>query len=622
MKQKLTRSISILRHRLQVLRQIYGMVSDYKWLIVALMVLSFIVSITNLVGLGTAILLISEPTSKALSEVLFLKSLIVEIGGLELVERIYVAAAVLVLAAIIRGVLVYITGLLSQWLSLRITRELRLQVFNQLLEIEMRFIYRESIGNLYTILASYTSRIWGLVTLLMSALRNVLNTVLSISVLVVISWELTFLAFFLLIGLSTPVRNTLSRRMQAWAERVRHASIAHNNASIESLSAMKLIRVFAKESETQAQYQEILDRLQNLLFRSGVVSGLTGPSLGIVNALALGFLLVGSTWFFPTDPPETWLGLLVPFFLLVYRLIGPISSFSSMRISISTMIPDLRALIYFLNREDKPFLENGDIRFEVLNDNIRFENVQFAYDLEGEEEVIQGVSFTIPKSQMTAIVGPSGAGKTTLVDLIVRLYDPQHGRIVVDDVDLRDFDIHSWRSKLAVVSQDIFLFDDTVRANLLFARGDASEEELICATKQANAHDFIMELPEGYETKLGKGGVRLSGGQRQRIAIARALLVDPEVLILDEATSNLDTKSERIIQEAIDTVTRERTVVAIAHRLSTIRNAKNIVVLDRGKVVEEGTHRELMMLEGYYAEMVQVQSLEREPELESDSVAQ
>jgi subfamily B ATP-binding cassette protein MsbA len=410
--------------------------------------------------------------------------------------------------------------------------------------------------------------------------------------------------------------------MQAWAERVRHASIAHNNASIESLSAMKLIRVFAKESETQAQYQEILDRLQNLLFRSGVVSGLTGPSLGIVNALALGFLLVGSTWFFPTDPPETWLGLLVPFFLLVYRLIGPISSFSSMRISISTMIPDLRALIYFLNREDKPFLENGDIRFEVLNDNIRFENVQFAYDLEGEEEVIQGVSFTIPKSQMTAIVGPSGAGKTTLVDLIVRLYDPQHGRIVVDDVDLRDFDIHSWRSKLAVVSQDIFLFDDTVRANLLFARGDASEEELICATKQANAHDFIMELPEGYETKLGKGGVRLSGGQRQRIAIARALLVDPEVLILDEATSNLDTKSERIIQEAIDTVTRERTVVAIAHRLSTIRNAKNIVVLDRGKVVEEGTHRELMMLEGYYAEMVQVQSLEREPELESDSVAQ
>jgi subfamily B ATP-binding cassette protein MsbA len=262
-----------------------------------------------------------------------------------------------------------------------------------------------------------------------------------------------------------------------------------------------------------------------------------------------------------------------------------------------------------LNRDDKPYLKDGETQFETFNDVISLNNLTFHYD-QSEPAVLGNISIKIPKDQFTAVVGPSGGGKSTLVNLIARLYDCQEGSIMVDGVDLKQLDIASWRTKLAVVSQDSFVFNDTVWSNLRFADQSANDEQIIQAAKLANAHKFINELPEKYDTILGDRGVRLSGGQQQRIAIARAMLADPQLLILDEATSSLDSETERAIQNAIEQFGSNRTVLAIAHRLSTIRAADNIIVLDGGEVVQQGTHDMLMQQGGLYQKLVQMQQLE------------
>jgi ATP-binding cassette subfamily B protein/subfamily B ATP-binding cassette protein MsbA len=236
---------------------------------------------------------------------------------------------------------------------------------------------------------------------------------------------------------------------------------------------------------------------------------------------------------------------------------------------------------------------------------IRLEHVNFSYG--GEKTVIHDLNLTVAGGSVVALVGRSGAGKTTLTDLIARFYDPASGRILVNGIDLREYRLESWRQKLGIVQQEVFLFDGTVRENIAYARPEATDEEVRTAARGANAEEFITHLPQGYDSIIGERGVKLSGGQRQRLAIARALLAGPEVLIFDEATSNLDTESERLIQQALDTLVQGRTTFIIAHRLSTVTHADLIVVIDEGRIVESGTHPVLLEANGMYARMIRRQ---------------
>jgi ABC-type multidrug transport system fused ATPase/permease subunit len=249
-----------------------------------------------------------------------------------------------------------------------------------------------------------------------------------------------------------------------------------------------------------------------------------------------------------------------------------------------------------LRSDNKNYFENGEIEFTGFKHSINFVSVGFGYD--DTSLVLNNISLTIEKGQMTALVGASGAGKTTLADLIMRFYDPIIGEVLIDGVDLRHIEINSLRGKLAMVSQDTFIFNTTVRNNIAYGTNDATEPKIMEAAQLANALEFIQEMPEGFETILGDRGVRLSGGQRQRIAIARALLRNPEILILDEATSALDSVSERLIQDSIEQLTVGRTVIAIAHRLSTIARADQVVVLEQGRIVEQGKYQELLKQRG------------------------
>ena len=242
-----------------------------------------------------------------------------------------------------------------------------------------------------------------------------------------------------------------------------------------------------------------------------------------------------------------------------------------------------------------------------LHEGIEFRNVRFSYD--GNREVIDGVSFTIRKGETVALVGPSGGGKSTLSELIPRFYDIQGGDILIDGTSIRNYTQESLRAHMSVVAQDTILFNDTIEGNISLGKLDATHDEIVAAAKVANAHDFIMETDKGYQTNIGDRGMKLSGGQRQRLSIARAVLKNPEILILDEATSALDTESEKLVQDALNSLLKGRTSIVIAHRLSTVHNADKIIVIDHGRIAEQGTHEELMARGGIYSKLIEMQSV-------------
>jgi subfamily B ATP-binding cassette protein MsbA len=287
------------------------------------------------------------------------------------------------------------------------------------------------------------------------------------------------------------------------------------------------------------------------------------------------------------------------------RLLQPMKQLSQIPTVAQQALAASDRLFEVLDSPTETMTDKGTRDIDGFHDTVVFENVSFAYEA---EPVLADVNFTARKGEVIALVGPSGAGKSTLVDLIPRFYEPTGGRIIVDGVESRDIKLASLRSLTGIVSQDTVLFNDTVRNNIAYGAADKfSDEQIVSAARAANAHGFISELPKGYDTVLGERGTRLSGGQRQRIAIARALLIDPPILILDEATSALDTESERLVQEAIDRLLAGRTVFVIAHRLSTVIHADQILVLDRGRIVERGTHQELLGQRGHYFRLYSMQ---------------
>ena len=282
------------------------------------------------------------------------------------------------------------------------------------------------------------------------------------------------------------------------------------------------------------------------------------------------------------------------------------SQLNSIRSSFASSATSVEVTTDFLNRNNKPFMSRGEISYTKLQKGVHFNSLTFGYP--GHKKlVLKDVNLFLPRGTTLALVGSSGAGKSTLADLLPRFYDPLSGSITIDGKDLRDFDLISVRKRMGIVSQDTFLFNDSIRNNIAYGRQEATEDEIITAAKRANAYEFISKLPQEFDTLIGDRGVMLSGGQRQRLAIARALLQNPEILILDEATSALDTVSERLVQSALDDLSRDRTTLVIAHRLSTVQKADQIAVLEQGQVVEVGTHEELLQKGGYYSRLYSMQ---------------
>ncbi len=494
----------------------------------------------------------------------------------------------------------WLRGLRLTLLNSRLAFQLRGALFHRILRLPMGELTEMKTGGILSRLSSDVDSTTGLLQqALLSPVLSTLRLIVTLCIIFTLNWRIAA-AVIVAMPPILLVQNLWARRI-----RVIWKSMGQDRQEIdarvsEGLSGVRIVRGFAREQREVLAYtlgHHTVIRKQMLATRAqrsvGLIWELIMPLAQVTIIGYGGYLVVKG---------QATLGVLIAFQGYVWRLLEPVMQIAS---SISDTQRGLAAMERVFDVFDKPE-EKPDppdaVTAPARVEQIRFDHVSFAY--RPDVPVLRDFDLTVPGGSVVALVGVSGAGKTTVTDLVARFYDPTQGRILLNGVDLREMRLKSFRSLLGIVQQEVFLFDGSVRDNIAYGRIQASEAEVLDAAQRANADEFIQRLPEGYDTLIGERGVKLSGGQRQRLSIARALLADPEILILDEATSSLDTESEQLIQASLDELLRDRTTFVIAHRLSTIAHADQIVVLDAGAIIEQGTHHELLRRGGRYAAMV------------------
>ncbi len=493
------------------------------------------------------------------------------------------------------------------WVGERVVANLRTTLYTHLQGMPLRFFASTRTGELISRLGSDVGTIQNAVTdTLLSLLSNAIMLIGGVVIIFVMAWRLT-LVMLAVVPLAVIGMIVLGRWVRRYSRQVQDALAEVSATAEEALAGVRIVKSFAREPYEVSRYGDGVERLFGIAIKRVRLSAILEPVIGLLAFSAIALVLwVGSR---EVIAGRLTPGQLVSFLLYTMMIASPIAGFTSLYAQFQRALGASERVFQLL--DTAPELQDAPDAAELppIRGEVRFEGVCFDYgDTDEARVVLRDIDLVAQPGQVVALVGPSGAGKTTLVNLIPRFYDPNCGRILIDGHDIRDVKLRSLREQIGIVPQETALFSGTVRDNIRYGKLDATEAEIEAAARAANAHDFIMQLPAGYDTLVGERGVKLSGGQRQRVAIARALLKNPRILILDEATSSLDTESELAVQEALERLMRDRTTFVIAHRLSTITNADWIAVLDAGRIVEQGTHAELLARpDGLYRKMVALQ---------------
>ncbi|MFI1034076.1 ABC transporter ATP-binding protein [Streptomyces sp. NPDC020951] len=511
----------------------------------------------------------------------------------------------MILSAVLGGVFGVLQTLISTTVGQRVMHDLRTAVYDRLQRMSLAFFTRTRTGEVQSRIANDIGGMQATVTSTATSLvSNFTSVVATIIAMVALDWRLTVVSLLLL-----PVFVWISRRVGNERKKIttqRQKQMAAMAATVtESLSVSGILlgRTMGRSDSLTRAFSEESEQLVDLEVRSNMAGRWRMAVIGIVMSAMPAFIYWTAGVTLQLGGPDVSLGTIVAFVSLQQGLFRPAVSLLSTGVQIQTSLALFQRIFEYLDLPIDITEREDPVHLDQIKGEVRFEDVDFRYEGKGGP-VLAGIDVTVPAGGSLAVVGPTGAGKSTLGYLVPRLYDVTGGRVTLDGVDVRDLDFDTLARGIGVVSQETYLFHATVADNLRFAKPDATDEELYTAARAAQIHDHIAALPDGYDTVVGERGHRFSGGEKQRLAIARTILRDPPVLILDEATSALDTRTERAVQEAIDALSANRTTLTIAHRLSTIRGADQILVLDSGQVAERGTHEELLERDGRYTALV------------------
>ena len=514
-------------------------------------------------------------------------------------------SAVLIASNMLSNLFRYLGSMTVETLRTRTLQKMRDDMFNRTMGMHVGYFSDQRKGDIMSKITSDVMVVQFCITnTLQVAFREPFLIIGYVIMMVNISWELTVFSILYLpvVGL---LIGQIVKRLRHPAQKGQERMGEMVSVMEESLSGVKAIKSYNALDYIKTKFHTINADMSNILLSMARKQQLASPMSEFLGITAISIVLVFGGSLVQSEALSA--AGFVAYIAAFSQLTRPLRSFIDQFANINQGIAAGERIFSIIDAksevEDKP--EAKDLA--SFSDKIEFRDVSFSYD--GQREVLHNVSFEVKKGETIALVGPSGGGKSTLSELIPRFYDPAAGCLYVDGVPLKDYSQESIRAHMGIVSQDTILFNDTIRNNIAMGRENASEEQIIAAAKVANAHDFILETENGYDTNIGDRGMKLSGGQRQRLSIARAVLKNPEILILDEATSALDTESEKLVQEALTSLLDGRTSVVIAHRLSTIHNADHIIVIDEGRIAEQGTHAELIAKGGIYAHLIEMQSL-------------
>ncbi|GAB4237006.1 MAG: ABC transporter ATP-binding protein [Elainellaceae cyanobacterium] len=509
-------------------------------------------------------------------------------------ERIYRLSGLILVLIWARAAFSYLSDFYSKLSALKLVDRLRKSLFEQLQSLSLRFYATTRSGELINSIRGEVNQIQQAFIIISVFVTHGLTLLAYLVSMVLLSWQLT-VASVLIFGLLSVSVSVITRRVREASFEVPAANKDFTSTALSFIDGIRTVHASATQEYERQRFYRSSDWVFNASINLEKISILVHPLIqGMTTTMLIGMVVFAFNFLIAQGQLQA--ASLLTFLFALTRTTPLVSSINQARTRFSSYQGSFHSINELLRRDNKPYLKDGKLEFKGLKQSIDFVAVDFGYN--PNEPVLHDITLSIQRGQTTALVGSSGAGKTTLADLIPRFYDPVRGQIFVDGVDLRDLRINSFRKRMAIVSQDTFIFNASARDNIAYGVENVDEEAVREAARSANALDFIMELPEGFDTVLGDRGVRLSGGQRQRIAIARALLRNPDILILDEATSALDSVTERLIQESLERLSKGRTVIAIAHRLSTIVRADKVVVLEQGRVVEQGRYQELLEQRG------------------------
>lgn len=514
--------------------------------------------------------------------------------------------ALVIVTFLLKNLFNYLASFHMMHLRNGVLKDLRKTMYDKIISLPISFYSEKRKGDVMARMLGDVGEVQNSFFMLLELIvREPMTIIISIIFMFSISWKLT-LFVFLFIPVAGFIISKIGKSLKAQSTKAQFEGGYLISIVEESLSGLKVVKSYNAENTFRNKFGGSVDRLLKLSNKIGKKNNLAGPLSEVMGIITIAVLLwYGGSLVLVEKSIEG--EVFLAFMGLAYNILTPAKAISKASYAVKNGLAAADRVFEILEQENTVDTKIDAVEKSDFNDKVTIENINFRY---GDENVLKNFSIEVPKGKTVALVGQSGSGKSTIANLLTRFYDVQEGAVKIDGINIKDMNIHSLRGLMGLVTQDSILFNDTIKNNILIGKPDATDDEIIDALRVANAYEFVKDLPDGIETNIGDAGGKLSGGQKQRLSIARAVLKNPPIMILDEATSALDTESEKFVQVALENMMQNRTSIVIAHRLSTIQKADNIVVMQKGEIVEQGTHSELMAKEGMYSKLVLMQSFE------------